>query len=89
MVNEYNQLLPQYHANKKMVAELMYYKMLSSIPRESAAESFPLLDLSHDQFLAWVKNPQLLTNPSSNVANRDDIRQVNRDVNRGRSGRVF
>ena len=74
LVKEYQRLLPQYHANPVAIAELLYYKMLSSLPVESAALNYPLLNLS----LAQLQ--QLEANPSAGMATNPRLleRQVNR-----------
>lgn len=84
VVTEFKRLLPQYQANKSTIAELMYYKMLSTIPNESSPESYPLLGLS----LAQIKqagssydHKLLLTDKPQQP---DDIRMVIRNVNRER-----
>lgn len=81
LVAEYKGLLPQYHANKSAIVELVYYKMLSMIPN-AQAESYPLLQLTQEQFMGLVQNPAL--NVDSTAGNRDDIRAVNRSVRRQR-----
>lgn len=84
MMLEYKQLLPQYRANKSAIVELIYYKMLSSIPAESTAESYPLLKLTQEQFMRLIQNPtQNLS--SIGADSRSDIRAVDRSVNRQRN----
>lgn len=90
MVAEFNQFLPQYRSNNKMIAELMYYKMLSEIPAESSVSNYRLLALSLAQFSALSKNP-LQDIASLTQTGTEDFRGVNRStvrsVVRGRTGR--
>lgn len=86
LVAEYKGLLPQYHANKPAIVELVYYKMLSNIP-SAQVESYPLLELTQEQFVALVQNPAISLD--SAAGNRDDIRAVNRSVRRQRDERRF
>lgn len=76
---QFMQLLPQYRANPSLVAEMLYYKLLSTLPAPQQSESFPLLKLSHEQFLAQAQSGQKL--PTSSAANG---RQFNRSVDRQR-----
>lgn len=86
MVAEFNNLLPQYQANKTAIVELMYYKMLSQVSaKSSTAESFQLLKLSESQFLRIESNPSgvySLMGSKSNTS--DDVRAVDRGVDRQR-----
>lgn len=86
LVAEYKGLLPQYHANKSAIVELVYYKMLSMIPN-AQTESYPLLQLTQEQFMTLVQNPAISLD--SAAGNRDDIRTVNRSVRRQRDERRF
>lgn len=86
VVAEFNNLLPQYQANKTAIVELMYYKMLSQVSaKSSTAESFQLLKLSESQFLRIESNPSgvysLMVSKSST---NDDVRAVDRGVDRQR-----
>lgn len=82
LIAEYKGLLPQYHANKSAIVELVYYKMLSAIPT-AQSESYPLLQLTKQQFMDLVQNPALNLDATI-VGNRGDIRAVNRSVRRQR-----
>lgn len=84
MVAEFNNLLPQYQANKNAIVELMYYKMLSQISTKSLiVESYPLLNLSESQFLKIESSSGGVYLPSSK-SSTDDVRAVNRSVDRQR-----
>lgn len=80
---EFKSLLPQYQANKSAIVELVYYKMLSNIPSQ-ASESYPLLNLTQDQFINLVQNPRSNINSIKSVGGRNDIRAVSRSVKRQR-----
>lgn len=75
---DFNQLLPQYRNNPKIVAELMYYKMLSNVPQ--AVESYPLLQLTLPQ-LQSLGNA-VSANGNFNLVNDNNPRLLNRNVNR-------
>lgn len=77
--DDFNQLLPQYRNNHKIVAELMYYKMLSSVPQ--AVESYPLLQLTLPQFQQMVDTSTTLTGDLAGADNANP-RALNRNVNR-------
>lgn len=80
LTDQFNQLLPQYIANPKVIKELMYYKMLSNIPAESAP-SYSLLSLTLGQFLDLVNNRRL-----NGVAEEESrgLRLVDRSIDRER-----
>lgn len=86
MVAEFNNLLPQYQANKTAIVELMYYKMLSQVnAKSSMAESFQLLKLSESEFLRIESNPSgVYSVTSSKSSTNDDVRAVDRNVDRQR-----
>lgn len=75
---DFNQLLPQYRNNPKIVAELMYYKMLSNVPQ--AVESYPLLQLTLPQ-LQSLGNA-VSADGNFNLVNDNNPRLLNRNVNR-------
>lgn len=83
VVVQFKQLLPQYQANPTAITQLMYYKMLNSIPLESAVGDFTLLNLAESQFLA------LASISSPNVGERSgsvmpEKRVLDRTVDRQR-----
>lgn len=86
IITEFNQILPQYRANKKAIVELIYYKMLSAIPVESSPNLYPLLSMSMAQLLARQSGQvaDLGLNRGSSQGLPKDIRSVNRTVDRER-----
>ncbi|AUR51737.1 SPFH domain-containing protein [Aquella oligotrophica] len=83
-VKEFHKLLPEYRSNPDVVAQLMYYKMLSSIPvSESAVPDFSLLRSSLDEFKSRISNGSIST-LQSNSFEESDIRKLNRTVDRER-----
>lgn len=76
--DDFNQLLPQYRNNPKIMAELMYYKMLSAIPQP--IESYPLLQLTLPQLQALSNSVGLDQN--FNISNDKNLRTLNRNVSR-------
>ena len=84
IVSQVKRLLPQYHANQSAISQLIYYKMLSSIPTESASKlsnTFPLLNLTLSELEQLEVNPQLVNRELSNNA---AVRLVDRSANRQR-----
>lgn len=74
---DFNQLLPQYRNNPKIVAELMYYKMLSNVPQTQ--ESYPLLQLTLPQLQTLG---DAVVDGNFNMVNDKNPRLLNRNVNR-------
>ncbi len=83
ITQEFKQYLTQSHSSKDAVSELMYYKMLSSIPRESGIESYPLLSKSLASLKSLV-NDTLIESGSISKIDLNDVRAVNRNVDRER-----
>lgn len=75
---DFNQLLPQYRNSPKIIAELMYYKMLSNVPQ--TPESYPLLQLTLPQLQSL--GDAVITNGNFNMVNDKNPRLLNRNVNR-------
>lgn len=85
ITKDFNSLLPQYKANNSAITELLYYKLLSSLPAESSSiESYPLLNLSESQFIELNKNPRAILNIQNNTLDNQDPRALNRSVDRQR-----
>lgn len=83
-VKEFHKLLPEYRSNPDVVAQLMYYKMLSSIPAsESAVPDFSLLRSSLDEFKNRINNGSISTQQSNGIE-ESDVRKLNRTVDRER-----
>lgn len=83
-VKEFHKLLPEYRSNPDVVAQLMYYKMLSSIPvSESAVPDFSLLRSSLDEFKSRINNGSISTQQSISFE-ESDVRKLNRIVDRER-----
>ena len=83
----YNQLLPQYRANSNAIVELMYYKMLNSLPAESAVASYPLLNLNLAELTNLVESNGTVSESSllsAQQASRENPRALNRDIDRQR-----
>lgn len=78
MNQQFNSLLPQYQANKQTIRELMYYKMLSSVPI-AHAESYQLLSLTESQFVQMAMVGQKSVSGLFNYESRDHIRSVVRE----------
>lgn len=78
---QFNELLPQYRSNPQTIRELMYYKMLSSIPESDL--NYKLLNLSESQFLiianSTVSNVSTLNNESQSQRQRNFTRTVKRE----------
>ena len=82
VVANFNQLLPQFLDNPQAISQLIYYKMLSSIPApESAIPKYLLLNLSLEQLKAKIDGGGLKT-----VSDKEesDLRVLNRSVDRER-----
>ncbi|TXI92945.1 MAG: hypothetical protein E6Q33_05305 [Neisseriales bacterium] len=82
-VEEFNALLPQYKSNPNTIAQLMYYKMLSSVPQaESATPDFSLLQGSLSEFKQKIDMGVFDKNQSS--TQDSDVRRLDRSVDRQR-----
>ncbi len=78
ITTDFNYLLPQYQANKTAITELLYYKLLSTLPKESnLMESYPLLNLTESQFILFCNN----TN-STSLSEIQQSSQIGRNLNR-------
>ena len=83
-LREFNQLLPQYKSNPNAIAQLMYYKMLSSIPQpESATPDFSLLQGSLDEFKNKISQGNWSNHAQNDIA-ESDVRRLDRSVDRER-----
>lgn len=80
-INEFNKLLTEYKTNPAMVAELLYYKMLSKIPAINLENQYKLLNSN----LSELEKQQISSTTTNNDRNSlRKSRTVNREVIRER-----
>lgn len=82
LVSQFNGLISQYRTNPQTIRELMYYKMLSSIPESSL--NYKLLNLNESEFLAIVNGVGNNASISKNIPQNQRQRNFTRTVNRER-----
>lgn len=80
--SEFNSLQSQYKTNPKTIRELLYYKMLSTVPTEQ--KQYKLLNLTESEFVALAKSGNLQEESSQSISTNVRERRFSRAVDRER-----